>query len=111
MLRGPGEIEAPTVVADAGTGPTGVVAAPVEFPPSLVQSLDQASAEEVENQLAALEELGPGWGAGWDESAETDEAIRHEGLFPEVERLDAETRERLLNWLRDQNRDLEGAQG
>jgi len=82
MLRGPGEPVTPSVVA--------------EFPPSLVRSLDQASSAEVEDQLSALEELEAVWGGG---------------LFPEVERLDAETRERLLDWLRDQNRRLEGAQG
>ena len=108
MLRGPGETEMPAVVADAGTGRTSVEVAPPEFPPSLLQSLDRASAEEVESQLAAFEEFGRGWGEGWSEAGEGEWGGV---LYPEVERLDVETRERLLEWLRDQNRSLEGAQG
>jgi len=108
MLRGPGETEMPAVMADAGTGRTSEEVAHPEFPPSLVQSLDRASAEEVESQLAAFEELGPGWGADWPGAGEADWGGV---LYPEVERLDVETREKLLEWLRDQNRGLEGAQG
>ncbi len=107
MLRGPVDAEMPAVVADAGTGPTSVDFAPPELPPSLVRSLDRASAEEVERQLAALEDLGTAWGI--DEGS-TGELNWGGDLFPEVERLDVDTRERLLEWLRDQNRDLEGAQ-
>jgi hypothetical protein len=105
ILLQPGEAPTTPIVADAGTGPTATEAVPEEFPPSLVRSLDQASAAEVEEQLAALEDLGAGWGGGLAEPG------WGEALFPETERLDTETKERLLEWLREQNRGLEGAQG
>jgi hypothetical protein len=108
LLRGAGEAPADGAVGPgrASGGPNG---GRPEFPASLIRSLDQASDAEVEDQLAALEELSSGdlwFGA---EAAGPD--AWDGGLFPEVESLDAETRQRLLDWLRDQNRDAEGAKG
>ena len=62
MLQGPGDSPETTTVADAATGPVSSVDAAEELPQSLRRSLDQASAAEVEEELAALEELGSGWG-------------------------------------------------
>lgn len=112
LLRGSGDAR-PAPVAEREPIRSEDDATPGAFPPSLVRSLDQASPAEVEDQLAALEAWGPGWGdpGAPIEDTSSDPALSGGSLFPEVDELDAETRRRLLDWLRDQNRGLEGAKG
>jgi len=91
ILRGPGD--AGPIEADGGSRRVAVAAEASELPASLVSSVSNASVEDVEDQLTVLE--------GWSSDS----------LYPDVERLDAETQEQLLDWLRDENSRLEGAKG
>jgi hypothetical protein len=102
LVLGPGE-RIRAVDRAQGPTPASSEAAEASLPEFLVSSLTDATPSEVQAELESLEAWGETWRVPEGGEAPGGGSARWgEGLFPEVEDLDADSRRELLDWLRSQ---------